>query len=305
MNLFFNEEWGEMSLLQKINEEYLGSTEEKIRLLSFILIGNLFCAVGMVFFFQQNKLISGGIGGISLLIHYITDLPTGYFMILLNLPLALLGFQYLPKKFTTYGLISPFVLSLYLMLFEKLRNPFLMEDPILISLAGGVLNGIGMGILFRGGTCQGGLDILAAIYRMKTGGSIGKALLMMNAVVISISSYIFGLQQGMYTVIAMVIGYRILDKIELRIGSMKQIMIMTKEKEAMSNAILNKIHRGVTILHGQGAYSGENQDILMTALETHQIPRLKSLLKEVDPNAFMIMVDATEIKGRGFEKLTN
>lgn len=294
-----------MSFLQKINEEYLGTTEEKIRLLGSIFIGNLFCVIGMVFFFQQNKLISGGIGGISLLIHYLTDIPTGYFMILLNLPLALLGFQHLSKKFTAYGLISPMVLSLYLMIFEKLQNPFILEDPILISLAGGVLNGIGMGILFRGGTCQGGLDILAAIYRKKTGGSIGRALLMMNAIVVSISSYIFGLQQGMYTVIAMVVGYRILDRIEMRIGSMKQVIIMTKEKEAMSNAILNKIHRGVTILHGQGAYTGEDQEILLTALETHQIPRLKSLLKEVDKNAFMIMVDAHEIKGRGFERLTN
>ncbi|MDO5755787.1 MAG: YitT family protein, partial [Tissierellia bacterium] len=189
--------------IKKIHHEYLGDRNEKKRLLLSIIIGELFCAVAMAFFFQQKQLLSGGIGGISLMIHYITGIPTAYFMFFLNIPLVLLGYANLSKKFTTYGMISPFILSIYLLIFENMKNPFILKDSILVALTGGVLNGIGMGIMFRNGTCQGGLDILAAIFKKKWEMNIGNALLAMNSLVIVIASVIFGLDKGLYTICSM------------------------------------------------------------------------------------------------------
>lgn len=292
-----------MSKLKEIQFQYLGTKEEMRKYLLSILIGNLFCAVAMSFFFKEKHLLSGGIGGISLMIHYLTKLPIALFTFSLNIPLVIFGYANLSKKFTTYGMISPLVLSLYLYLLDFIENPFLLNDQVLVALTGGVLNGIGMGIMFRNGTCQGGIDILAAIFKKKAEMNIGNALLAMNSLIIIVASYLFGLDKGLYTIMAMVVGYRILDRIELKLGETKQVLIITSQPQELSNAILNKIHRGVTILHGEGAFTKKEQKVLLCVLYTRQIPRLKALMRTIDQKAFMSVVDAHEVQGRGFEHI--
>ncbi|MDO5716035.1 MAG: DUF2179 domain-containing protein, partial [Tissierellia bacterium] len=118
-----------------------------------------------------------------------------------------------------------------------------------------------------------------------------------------IASVIFGLDKGLYTICSMVVGYRLLDRLELKLGEMKQAVIITSKPDEVSNAILNKIHRGVTILHGEGAFTKQRQEILFCVLNTRQIPRLKQLISVIDDKAFMTLVEAHEVKGKGFEQV--
>ncbi|WP_100066129.1 YitT family protein [Miniphocaeibacter massiliensis] len=285
--------------LSKISKYFGNKHDIKLKIGS-ILIGDLICSFAMSFFFQQKELLSGGIGGVGLLLKFLFDIPTGVTILILNIPLVFLGYIFLSKIFTTYAMISAFVMSFYLVILDYIKNPFILEDPFLVAVVGGAVNGIGMGILFRHGTCQGGLDILAAIFKNKFNINIGNGLLAMNMVIVLFAAYIFGLDKGLYTIIAMVVGYNLLDKIQMGLGEKKQVFIISKESDKISKAIIKRIHRGVTFFNGEGAYTERHQKVIYTVVSTRQIALLKKITAEIDPSAFMSISDAYEVKGKGF-----
>lgn len=145
---------------------FLRSTmRTNIKKLLAVIIGEFLCALAITYFFIPHRLLSGGIGGIAIMIQYLTSYSSGIFILLLNIPLFILGFMKLSKNFMIFTFISTNCLSLFLMFLKSLGADFMIKDVILSALYGGVLNGIGMGILFRNATSQGGLDILAMIAR--------------------------------------------------------------------------------------------------------------------------------------------
>ena len=281
-------------------QKYLGSKAEFIKKIGAILLGDFICAFAMSFFFQQKGLLSGGIGGIGLLLKFIFDIPTGITILILNIPLVIMGYIFLNKVFTTYAMISAGILSIYLLLFDKFSNPFILEDTFLVSVTGGAINGIGMGLLFRYGTCQGGLDILAAFFKKKLNMNIGKALLAMNMFIVLIASRIFSLDKGLYTIVSMVVGYTLLDRIQMGFGERKQVFIISRKYEEIKEAIIKDVHRGVTYLDGSGAFSETEYKIIYTVVGTRQIARLKDIMESIDSKAFMTISDTYEVKGKGF-----
>lgn len=280
--------------------KYLGSRKSFYRKLSSILIGDLICAFAINFFFQQKGLLSGGIGGIGLLLKFLYDIPTGLTMLILNIPLVILGYIFINKKFTTYAMISAFVISMYLLILEKVPNPFLIKDSFLVAVIGGAINGIGMGILFRNGTCQGGLDILAVFFKDRLNMNIGNALLAMNTFIILFASYVFSLERGLYTVVSMVVAYNLLDKIQLGMGEKKQVFIVTSKYDEVSEAIMNKLVRGVTYFQGEGAFTQKEQKIIYTVVTTRELAKLKKMVEKIDDKAFVTISEAYEVKGKGF-----
>ncbi len=281
-------------------ERFLGTRVEFTKKIGAILIGDFICAFAMNFFFQQKGLLSGGIGGIGLLLKFLLEIPTGITILILNIPLVIVGYIFLNKVFTTYAMISAGILSIYLLLFDRLSNPFILDDAFLVSVTGGAINGIGMGLLFRYGTCQGGLDILAAFFKKKLNMNIGNALLVMNMFIVFIASYIFSLDKGLYTIVSMVVGYTLLDRIQMGFGERKQVFIISKKYEEIKEAIIKDVHRGVTYLDGSGAYSETEYKIIYTVVGTRQIARLKSIMEKIDSKAFMTISDTYEVKGKGF-----
>jgi uncharacterized membrane-anchored protein YitT (DUF2179 family) len=285
----------------EIQKSILGEPKEiGIKIFSIVL-GNLLCALAINLFFVPNGLLSGGVGGIAIMIQYLTDLPTGISVFLMNLPLFVLGAKMLDRKFVVYAFISMIVFSSWLTVTKGFSKYFIVDDILLGSIFGAVLNGIGMGLMFRNGTCQGGFDVIAAILKRKYNMNIGTGLMMANTIIISLSSLLFGYKSAMYTLIAMYAGYQILDKVQIGINVQKNVIIVSEKSKELSHAIIERLHRGVTFLKGQGGYTQEDRDIIYCTLTSREIAKLKEIVNDVDPKAFFTITDVVEVKGKGFK----
>ncbi|HEY8363821.1 MAG TPA: YitT family protein [Tissierellaceae bacterium] len=298
MNNFINE--GCACIMSSVRDVF-GDRKEIIRKLFFILMGNLFCSTAINLFFVPNGLLSGGVGGLGIIVQYLTGIPTGITVFVLNLPIFLMGYRILNKKFLVYAFISMFAFSSILTATKDIGTLLVVDDILLASIFGGVFNGIGMGLMFRNGVCQGGFDVVAAILKKKQNINIGSGLMMVNTIIITLSSLLFGYKRAMYTLIAMYIGYQVLDKVQIGLNVQKNVIIVSDKSQELSSAIMEKINRGVTLLKGEGAYTKEKKDIIYCTLTSREIARLKELVNEIDPMAFLTIYDVVEVKGKGFK----
>lgn len=265
-----------------------------------IIFGELLCSIAITYFFVPHKLLSGGVGGVGILLQYLTSYSSGIFIFLINIPIFIIGFKKLSKSFMLYTFLSTNLLSLYLLVLNHLNLPFMIEDIVLSSIFGGLINGIGMGLMFRNSTSQGGLDIIAIIFRKEKNINVGTALMAMNFFIVLVASIIFSIEKGMYTLIAMYIGYQTVDKVVSGFNVKKQIIIISKEYEKISKKILVDPHRGVTLFHAKGAYTNEEKEVIYCIANNRQVVRIKKLVDEMDPKAFMSISDMIEVNGNGF-----
>lgn len=284
-------------LLGKINKK-----EFLIKLL-FIIIGNLFCSIAFNVFFIPNKLLSGGIGGLGIIIQYLTGIPTGISVFFLNIPIFLIGSRLIDREFAFYAFISMLIYSSILTITKELGSYFIVDDIILAAVFGGVFNGIGMGLMFRNRISQGGFDILAAILKRKYNINIGTGLMMANTVIITLSSFLFGYRSAMYTLIAMYIGYAVLDKVQLGFNVKKNVIIVSEKADLVAEAILTKLNRGVTFLEGMGGYTHEDKKVIYCIVTSRETVKLKEIVDEIDPMAFLTINDIVEVKGKGFKNV--
>ncbi len=268
-----------------------------------ILIGNLLCAIAFNVFFIPNRLLSGGVGGIALMNQYLTDFPSGITVFIINLPIFIIGARLVDKEFAIYGFISMLVFSTLLTLTNGFDKYIVLEDILIGAVIGGVFNGIGMGLMFRNRTSQGGLDIIAAILKRKYNMNIGTALMGINTVIISLSSFLFGIRPAMYTLISMYIGYQVLDKVQVGFNSMKNVTIVSSKSEEITRAIIYGLKRSVTLLEGRGGYKREDQEVLYCIVKANEVVKLKYIVDSIDPTAFLIINDVVEVKGSTFKKV--
>ena len=275
--------------------------EVVFRKLFFIVLGNLLCSIAFNIFFIPNKLLSGGVGGLGILIQYLTDIPAGISVFILNIPIFIIGSKLVDREFAIFGFISMLAFSSLLTITHGLGRYFIIDDILLASIFGGVFNGVGMGLMFRNRVSQGGFDIVAAIMRRKYDVNIGTALMTVNTIIISISSLLFGYKSAMYTLIAMYIGYRILDKVQTGFNVKKNVVIVSDKPEELANAIIKELNRGVTFLEGIGGYTKEDKKVIYCIVMSRQTAKLKDIVDEIDPNAFLTINEVVEVKGKGFK----
>lgn len=276
---------------------------EIIERLFFIILGNFLCSLAVNGFFIPSKLLSGGVGGIAIMIQYLIDIPTGISVFVINIPIFLIGARMVDKDFAIYGFISMFVYSTMLTLTNSVGDYIPVDDVILRAIFGGVLNGVGMGLMFRHRANQGGFDIIAAIMKRKYNVNIGSALMMINTLIIGAASILFGLSSAMYTLIAMYIGYQVLDKVQIGFNLKKNVIIVSGLSETIAKEIITKLNRGVTFLEGMGAYSKENMQVIYCIITSNEVIKVKNIVDKVDPTAFLIINDVVEVKGSGFKDM--
>lgn len=274
-----------------------------LKKLLFILIGNLFCAIAFNVFFIPNRLLSGGVGGIALMNQYLTGLPSGITVFLINIPIFIIGARMVDKEFAIYGFISMFVFSTLLTITNGMDKYIVLEDILLGAVIGGVLNGVGMGLMFRNRTSQGGLDIIAAILKRKYNLNIGTGLMAINTVIISLSSFLFGIRPAMYTLISMYIGYQVLDKVQTGFNVMKNVLIVSNKSEELTTAIISRLNRSITLLEGKGGYKKEDKEVIYCIVRSNEIIKLKDIVDSIDPRAFLIINDVVEVKGSTFKEV--
>ena len=281
----------------------LGDRKEIVRKLFYIIIGNLLVSIAINVFFAPNGLLSGGVGGLGLMARYLWDIPTGISVFVINLPIFLAGYKMLDKKFLVYAFISTFIFSTILTATNGLSDYLYVDDILLASIFGAVFNGLGMGLMFKNGTCQGGFDVVAAILKKKFNINIGTGLMTVNTIIISFSALLFTYQRAMYTLIALYIAYQILDKVQTGFNIQKNIIIVSDKSDELAAAIIKELNRGVTFLNGHGGYTQEEKNIIYCILSSREIAKLKEILENIDPSAFFTINDVVEVKGSGFKSL--
>jgi len=279
------------------------SKRELITKLIVIVVGNFLCSIAFNVFFIPNKLLSGGVGGISIIIQYLTGIPAGISVFILNIPIFIIGSKLVDREFAFFGFISMLAYSSILTFTTNLGNYFVVDDILLASIFGGVINGIGMGLMFRNRLNQGGFDIVAAILKKKLNINIGSGLLMANTVIVSLSGLLFGYKSAMYTLIAMYVGYTVLDKVQTGFNIKKNVVIVSEKPDEVADIILKEIHRGVTFLHGTGGYTQENKKVIYCIVMSRETAKLKEIVEKIDPNAFFIVNDVVEVRGKGFKNV--
>lgn len=274
----------------------------RIKNIIFILFGAAIMAFGLVHFNMQNNLGEGGFTGITLLLYFAFDWDPAISNILLNLPIFFIGWKYLGRNTFYYTIIGTFAVSLFLKIFQI--NPFptyLQSDMTLAALFAGVFIGVGLGIIFRFGGTTGGVDIIARLVNKYVGWSMGRTMFMFDFLVIATSIFtILELVEGMYTLVAVYIGARIIDFIQEGAYSARGATIISSASDEIAKRINKEMDRGVTILNARGSYTGESRDVLYCIIGKNEIVRLKNIIESVDPHAFVAMSSVHDVVGEGF-----
>ena len=265
-----------------------------------VTLGCMIMAFNINYFFLGNKLAQGGVGGLSLIIHYLSHIDISYIYFGLNVPLIIAAYIFLGKEFVVKTLYDTVVLTISLKIFGNFREP--LDEILMASILGGALNGIGIGIVFYAGGSTGGTDIIAKIINKYYGIALGKVLLAMDFIILSLVAFIFGKIIFMYTLISLVVTAKIVDLIQEGIYSAKGVTIITNKTEELKNRIMQDVERGLTIINAQGAYTQRDVSMLYCVVGKYQLMKVKNIVKEVDPEAFMIVSHVHEVIGKGFLK---
>lgn len=255
-------------------------------------------ALNINYFFLGNKLAEGGVAGISLIIHYLSDIDIGYLYFILNIPLIILAYLFIGKNFLVKTLFATLVLSIFLKVFGNFRGPF--NDVLLAAIFAGAINGIAVGIVFYAGGSTGGIDIIAKIINKYYGISIGKILLIADFIILSMVAFMFGKLIFMYTFISLLVSAKMVDMVQDGIHSAKGVVIITSKPEELRKRIIEDVHRGLTLINAKGAYSRKEVTMLYCIIGKYQLIKVKNIVREVDPSAFMIVNQVHEVIGKGF-----
>lgn len=286
-----------------------------IRDYALIVLGALVQAVSLRLFFVPAKLASGGVSGISQLINHFTGWPIGLMVLIGNVPLFLLGWRFLGGRrfgvrtalaIVAYSLFTDLILILPMfgahgaatILINDLKG-----DLFLNSLYGAIASGIGYGLVYRAGGTSGGSDILARILNSWRGISMTQSYLTVDTAVILSAGFIFGWKRALYAMITLYVSGLVSETVLEGGGAARTAMIVTAQPEAVSRRVMNDLERGVTFLAGTGAYSGTSRPVLYCVISRAEVATLKAIVRELDPEAFMVIGAAHEALGKGFRAL--
>lgn len=286
-----------------------------IRDYGLIILAAMIQAVSLRLFFVPADLASGGVSGISQLINHFTGWPIGLMILIGNIPLFALGWRFLGgRRFALRTATAIFAYSTFTDL--VLRTPLfgpegagtalindLQGDIFLSSLYGAIVSGVGYGLVYRARGSSGGSDILARILNHWRGVPITQSYLMVDTAVILGAGFVFGWKQALYAMIALYVSGLVAETTLEGGGTVRTAMIVTSEPSAVAQCIIDGLLRGVTVLEGTGAYTGAERPVLYVVITRAEVVRLKEIVHEVDPRAFMVIGYAHEALGEGFRPL--
>ena len=261
-----------------------------------IITGMLIACIGINGFIRPAHLLSGGVPGISTAINYLTGINIGILTFLINIPIFILGFIYLEKSFCISSLINMILFSILLGLTQNIG------DILLQSVFGGILAGIGSGLVFRTKSSQGGTDIIAAILKFKKNIQVKDTTLSINILIVLVSGVLFGMDLALYTLIEMFLSASAMNIVKDAMNSQKSVMVISRESESIAKDIMTIVHRGVTFLEAEGAYTKEKKRIIYCIVSSNEIPKIKEIALNYDKKSFISVNDVTEVKGRGFKE---
>ena len=265
-----------------------------------IILGCLIASCSINLFIVPSHLLTGGATGISIIVYYLAGFPIGLQTFLYNIPLLAASYKLLGKNYTIDIVIGTFIFSTCLDLTRFLNAYAPIDDLMLAAIFGGVFNGIGYGLVFRMNGSTGGFDILGAIIKKYYSMNMGAVIFAFNCIVVTIAGFLFGIAPAMFTLICMYINSQVTDKVSAGFNRKKAMLIVSDKSRIIADEIIRVVGRGVTFLHGQGAFTGQEKDVILVVVSLTQIAKIKLITHTLDEHAFMLIMSANEVMGRGF-----
>ncbi len=284
---------------------------------AFIITGSFILAASFVFFITPHKIVPGGVYGISIVVHYLTKgvfsfwpegIPIGLFALMLDIPLIIAGIKILGPRFGVKTIFGSVLTAVFTDLITFLRqvpaDTPLVNDVLLSVIFAGVLAGFGLGLIFKSRATSGGSDIIAMIIAKYTHIQIGRLIIYVDSVIVLFGLFAFGdWAIPLYSWIVIYIVGKVIDITLEGADYNKALMIISKQHELIKNKILSDLDRGGTYLSGEGLFTGEEKRIIYTVVSRREVAILKEYIRNIDPEAFITVMDTKEILGEGFQSL--
>lgn len=274
----------------------------KLKNVLFICLGAAIYGFGITHFNIEDHLAEGGLTGVTLILFALFRWDPGILNLVLNIPLFLVGWRLLGRNAFIYTSIGTVAFSFFVWFFRHfyfLDIP-LRHDMTLAALFAGVFGGVGLGIIFRYGGTTGGSDIIARIMDKYFGISVGKTFFLTDTIVIASSLIYLDYKEAMYTLVAVFVGSRVIDFIQKGAYAAKAAIIISNQNKEIAKQIHDVMDRGATLLRGKGSFTDEEKDVLYCVVSRNEIFRLKNVIKQVDPHAFVAVNDINDALGEGF-----
>lgn len=274
-----------------------------IRGLMLIILGCILFALGFDLFLEPNHMNAGGVSGIGQLLAHLTGFGSvAFWSVAINVPLFLMSIKGVGRNFFFGSLVGMLLMNLFIELFLIIPAP--QTEPLLSALYGGLLTGAGCGLIFLSGASSGGVDILARLLRPKFPNMpIGKLILAMDLITISLTGVVFGdINKALYSAVTLYVCSIALDGVVYGLDYSTVALIISDRHDDISQAIMDRLERGVTILDGHGYYSGQNKQVILSAIKKRQVAELKALVTDIDPSAFIILQESHQVLGEGFKR---
>lgn len=261
----------------------------------FMTIGILLAALALEVFLIPNRIIDGGITGISIILSFLTNINLSIFIVIINIPFLLLGFKHLGKNFLIQSSVAMILFSLLLEAFKQVD--VVTSDILLATVFGGLLLGIGVGFVIRYGACLDGVETIAILINKKTSFSVGQVILLINLVIYMVAGILFGWDRALYSIMTYFITYKIIDIVSEGLDQAKAALIITNNGEEIASSIYKKLGRTVTFIEGEGLISGKKV-VLYVVVTRIEVRELKKIVGDDDVSAFMTITDVAEIVGQ-------
>lgn len=266
----------------------------------FIIIGSILMGVGIEEFLVPNQILDGGIVGISIILSHLLHFKLGYFIFLLNIPFFYIGYKQIGKTFAFSTLLGISVLSITTILLHDV--PVFTNDLLLATVFGGIILGFGVGIVLRFGGSLDGTEILALLFSKKLPFSVGEIIMFFNVFIFICAGFVFSWNRAMYSLIAYFIAFKVIDIVIAGLDESKSVWIISDNSDIIGETIIARLGRGVTYLKGEGAYTGDNKKVIFCVINRLEEAKLKTIVEELDPSAFLAVANIAEVRGGRFKK---
>lgn len=266
-----------------------------------IALGSALGALAYPLFLVPNHIAPGGLTGLATVLNYLFHWPVGTTSLVMNVPLFIIGYRAMGRVFVIRSLVATVLFSV---LIDLIPLPPMTEQPLLGAVFGGVLLGAGLGLILRGGATTGGTDMVARmIHNRFQHISVGAFLFLIDCCVVLMAGFFIEAEYALYAFVALYAASKLIDVVMVGLTREKACYIISTQHEQVKREIMEKLDRGVTVLHAEGGYSGQERPVLLCVLSAQELGRLKAIVREADEDAFLFISDAHEVLGEGFRKL--
>lgn len=265
-----------------------------------IVVGALLWSISINGILVHHKFISGGVSGLALVIYYLLPkLSIGVMVFLINIPIFIMGWTMISGKFFFFSLLGMASFSLFLTLTTSLK--ITVENPLLAALFAGVISGCGSGLVFRSGGSGGGTGIIAMILNRRLSVRVGIVSSMLNSIPLVLGAFLVNLDAALYSIIYVYVTGSVVDRFMASFSERRSVFIISSHSSEISQQILAKLNRGVTLLAGRGAFSKSPTEVIYSVVSLFELAKMKDLVVSIDPRAFMIINETQEVIGKGFD----